>query len=324
MDTKRINISIIVPIYNVEPYLHRCVDSLLRQTYKDFELILVDDGSPDNCGRICDEHVTADSRVRVVHKPNGGLSDARNAGLAIAQGEYIAFVDSDDWVAKDYLERLLAALLETGADICECDVFRTSGEEPSAEHGNPAVYETSEALKQLIHDGSFHQHVWNKLYRRDVIADILFPKGKTNEDEFWTYQVFGNAKKVVKIQDVLYFYFQRPGSIMGETYSLKRLDALEAKLQRQQYIDSKFPKLSQQARLNLFGSCIYAGQMSLIHLSGEQRSIAKAKINEIVRQCGISFKECAGVDGSNKVWFTLAKVSFWGTCRAKNLLKKGF
>ena len=325
MDNKKPNISIIVPIYNVEPYLRRCVDSLLQQTCEDFELILVDDGSPDDCGAICDEYATLDSRVRVIHKPNGGLSDARNAGLEIAQGAYIAFVDSDDWVTPDYLERMLTAMLETGADICECEVLRTSGEEATAtEPGTSEVYETSEALGQLIYDGAFHQHVWNKLYRREVIADIMFPKGKTNEDEFWTYRVFGNAKKAAKISDVLYFYFQRPGSIMGETYSLKRLDALEAKLQRQQYIDSKFPKLSQQTRLNLFGSCIYAGQMSLIHLSREQRSIAKAKIYEIVRQCGISFEECAGVDGSNKVWFTLAKVSFWGTCALKNLLKKGF
>ncbi len=319
-------ISIIIPIYNVEPYLRRCVDSLLQQTCEDFELILVDDGSPDNCGAICDLYAAQDSRVRVIHKPNGGLSDARNAGLEIARGEYIAFVDSDDWVAPNYLERLLCALVETGADICECDVLRTSGEEeiPPTEQRKPAVFRTADAMEQLIHDGAFHQHVWNKLYRRDVIADILFPKGKTNEDEFWTYQVFGNAKKVVKIQDVLYFYFQRPGSIMGETYSLKRLDALEAKLQRQDYIDAKFPQLSLQAKRNLFGSCIYAGQMSLIHLSGEQKSAAEAKINTIVRQYGISFKDCIHVGGSNKLWFSLARISFWGTIRLKNLLKKGF
>lgn len=326
MRTKETNISVIVPIYNVEPYLRRCVDSLLQQTCEDFELILVDDGSPDNCGAICDEYAAMDARVRVIHKPNGGLSDARNAGLKIAQGEYIAFVDSDDWVTPDYLERMLTAMLETGADICECDILRTSGEETALtkEHHAAELFTTVDAMEQLIHDGAFHQHVWNKLYRREVIADIMFPKGKTNEDEFWTYQVFGNANKVVKIPNVLYFYFQRPGSIMGETYSLKRLDALEAKLQRQEYISARFPKLSQQAKLNLFGSCIYAGQMSLIHLSGEQRSMAKAKINEIVHQCGISFKECAGLDGSNKVWFTLAKVSFWGICALKNLLKKGF
>lgn len=324
MDVNKPNISIIVPIYNVELYLHRCVDSLLRQTYKNFELILVDDGSPDNCGAICDEYAAADSRICVIHKPNGGLSDARNAGLEVVQGEYIAFVDSDDWVAKDYLERLMATLIDTGADICECDVLRTSGEEICPEQGTPVVYETAEALLQLIHDGVFRQYVWNKLYRREVIADILFPKGKTNEDEFWTYQVFGNAKMVAKISDVLYFYFQRPGSIMGETYSLRRLDALEAKLQRQRYVDTKFPQMSLRAKLNLFGSCIYAGQMSLIHLSGEQQAIAKQKISGILSKYAISFKESLGVGGSNKLWFTMAKLSFWGTCKVKNLLKKGF
>ena len=325
MRANETTISIIVPIYNVEPYLRRCVDSLLKQSYADFELILVDDGSPDNCGAICDEYAAMDDRVCVIHKPNGGLSDARNAGLKIAQGAYIAFVDSDDWVTPDYLERMLTALVETGADICECDLLRTGGEEnlPAIEQRTPVVFSTADAMAQLIHDGAFHQHVWNKLYRRDVIADILFPKGKTNEDEFWTYQVFGNAAKVVKISDVLYFYFQRPGSIMGETYSLKRLDALEAKLQRQQYIDTRFPQLSLQAKLNLFGSCIYAGQMSWIHLSGEQRTDAKGKINSIVQQCDISFVECMRVGGSNKVWFTLAEFSFWGTVRLKNLLKKG-
>lgn len=318
-------ISIIVPIYNVEPYLHRCVASLLKQSYEDFELILVDDGSPDNCSRICDEYASMDSRVRVIHKPNGGLSDARNAGLEIAQGEYIAFVDSDDWIAPNYLERLLFALIETDADICECNILRTGGEEnvPPVEQRTPVVFSTANAMEQLIHDGVFHQHVWNKLYRRNVIADILFPKGKTNEDEFWTYQVFGNTAKVAKISDVLYYYFQRPGSIMGETYSLKRLDGLEAKLQRQQYIDGRFSQLSLQAKLNLFGSCIYAGQMSLIHLFGEQRAAAKEKINSIVQKCDISFGECMSIGGSNKVWFTLAKFSFWGTIRLKNLIKKG-
>lgn len=317
-------ISIIAPIYKVEPYLRRCIDSILNQTYQDFELILVDDGSPDNCGAICDEYAAKDTRVRVIHKENGGLSDARNAGYEIAQGEFIAFIDSDDWIAPDFLERLHSTLVETGADICECEVFRTGGEEVDSAPGTPKIFDTAEAMEQLIHDGNFHQHVWNKLYRRETIGDIVFPKGKTNEDEFWTYQVFGNAKKVARISDILYFYFQRPGSIMGETYSLKRLDALEAKLQRQIYVDEKFSQLHRQAKLNLFGSCIYAAQMSLIHLSKEHKAVAKERISTIVHQCSISLKDCMRVGGSNKLWFSLAKLSFWSTCRFKNLLKKGF
>ena len=326
MDKQKPNISIIIPIYNVELYLQRCVDSLLKQTYRDFELILVDDGSPDRCGVICDEYAAADPRISVIHKQNGGLSDARNAGLAIARGEYIAFVDSDDWVAPDYLERLFTALTETSADICACAVLKTDGTAavPAEKAGVPEAFETAQALKLLVCDSVFHQYVWNKLYRRSVISDILFPKGKTNEDEFWTYRVFGNARKVARIPDVLYFYFQRPGSIMGESYSLKRLDALEGKLGRQKYLDDRFPELSLTAKRNLFGSCIYAGQMSLIHLSGLRKKEAKKKIMEIVRDTALTFPECKTVDGSNKLWFALAKVSFWGTCRVKNLLKKGF
>lgn len=319
-------ISIIVPIYKVEDYLRRCVDSLLAQTYHDFELILVDDGSPDNCGKFCDEYMALDSRIRVIHKENGGLSDARNAGLEIAQGKFIAFVDSDDWVSPYYLERMLTGLQQTNADICECNILRTDGNTPDDEVNDRSeiiTFSAHDAMLELIQDNTFHQYVWNKLYRREVIGDILFPKGKTNEDEFWTYQVFGNAKKVAKISCVLYSYFQRSGSIMSKTYSLKRLDALEAKLQRQVYIGARFPQLSLLAKQNLFGSCIYAGQMSLNCLLGEQKSNSRIKINEIVRQCDISFKECDDADGSNKVWFTLAKICFWGTCWLKNLLKKG-
>lgn len=320
------NISVIVPIYNVEPYLCRCIDSLLKQTYSNFELILVDDGSPDNCGTICDAYAKRDSRVLVIHKINGGLSDARNAGLKIAQGEFIAFVDSDDWVAVDYLEKLYTALITTNSDICECIALKTDGSDipPNVPPSAPSVYESYSALEQLIHDGPFHQHVWNKLYRKSVITDVFFPMGKTHEDEFWTYQVFGKAKKISKISDVLYFYFQRPGSIMNETYSLRRLDALEAKLQRQKYVDTRFPELSLLAKLNLFGSCIYAGQMSLLYLTKEQQLTARQKINEIISQCKPTLKDCTAVSGSNKLWFFLAKGSFWTTCQIKNYLKKGF
>ena len=325
MSKKKSKISVIVPIYNVEPYLHRCVDSLLLQTYQDFELILIDDGSTDNCGMICDEYAALDDRIRVIHKLNGGLSDARNVGLEIATGEYIAFVDSDDWVARDYLECLFVTLCETGADICECNLIKTTGEKNIHKNGNDlAVYDTVDAMEKLICDEIFHQHVWNKLYHRKVIAGIMFPVGKTNEDEFWTYQVMGNAKKVAKISNILYFYFQRSGSIMNETYSLKRLDALEAKKKRQLFIDEFFPKLSSQARINLFGSSIYAGQMSMIYLSKDQQAEARKKINAVISEYKISFKECFRIRGRSKIWFILAKCSFWKTCKIRNILKKGF
>ena len=318
-------ISVIVPVYKVEQYLVRCVDSIINQTYKNIEVILIDDGSPDNCGSICDRYALEDKRIRAIHKENGGLSDARNAGLAIARGEYIAFVDSDDWIESNYLLRMYETIIETQSDICECGILKTIGEEVHRKNNDmvPVVYRTAEALKRLICDNTFHQYVWNKLYHRDVVGDIRFPKGKINEDEFWTYQVFGNAQKIAKIPDVLYYYFQRPNSIMGTTYSVKRLDAIEAKVQRQLYIKEKFPELEEIAKLNLFGSCVYAGQMSLMHLSKEEIMVFKNSMKDTLETYKPSLGECLRAKGSNRIWYMLARNFFWKTCRLKCLLKKG-
>lgn len=319
-------ISIIVPVYKVEQYLKRCVDSILAQTYLNYELILVDDGSPDRCGIICDEYVRLDKRIRVIHKQNGGLSDARNIGLSMASGEYIAFVDSDDWIATNYLETMLAALKTSHSDICECEVLRIIGNEKgdALVYDDYEVYETEQALEYLICDNVFHQHVWNKLYKRSCIADILFTVGKINEDEFWTYQVFGNAKKIVKINKALYYYFQRPESIMGVGYNLKRLDALEAKQRRQQYVEQKFPSLSAVANINLFNSCIYNGQMTLKYLKREQRKQAKQLIQIIQLQNHPKKEDMKILSEREKMWINMAKINFWMTCRIKNFLKKGF
>lgn len=318
-------ISIIVPIYNVEQYLHRCVDSILAQDYANIELILIDDGSPDNCGVICDEYAQLDSRIKVVHKKNGGLSDARNAGLAIASGEFIAFIDSDDWVASDYISTMLKYMIETGCDICECEVVKTTGETKADTRENikTTCYETVDALKALIYDKQLHQHVWNKLYRRDCLKEEFFPAGKTNEDEFWTYRVFGNANKVVKVEKVLYYYFQREGSIMGAGYNLKRLDALEAKLLRQNYIEAKFPMLRDVAKCNLFASCMYSGQMILKHLNPEDKCKAKYVVNRIQKKNQPQQID-SNLSEKERRWIQLAKINFWAVCHVKNLLRIGF
>ena len=321
-------ISIIVPVYKVEEYLNRCIQSILNQTYKEFELILVDDGSPDHCPELCDEWAKRDRRIKVMHKENGGLSDARNAGIEIAVGEFVAFVDSDDWISVSYLELLMRAMQENDCEIVECETVRTTGKNAMTDTevtdiGKAVVFRTEEALKLLIQDDCFHQYVWNKLYKRSVIQDILFEKGKTNEDEFWTYQIFGNAKKICKIDVPLYFYFQRSTSIMGTRYSLKRLDALEAKMQRQKYIEETYPGLKEVALVNLFTSCIYQGQMSLSKLKGEQFYKAREQIDSIVNQIKITKGIMDSMSLSTRIWTFMAKISFWGTCRVKNLLKKG-
>lgn len=318
-------ISIIVPVYKVEPFLSRCVDSIIGQTFSNFELILVDDGSPDLCGEICDRYGAMDSRIQVIHKENGGLSDARNAGLGAARGDYICFVDSDDWVSPQYLEKLLESLQEADADICECEVYYTFGE-PCTQtgHSQLTVFNTEQALRQLIQEGQLHQYVWNKIYRREMIGNITFPKGKTNEDEFWTYQIFGRAKKVVKISDVLYNYYQRSGSIMGAGFSLKRLDALEAKIRRQEYLECYFPKLKEEAKINLYFSCVYAGQMTLRFLVNQEKKIAKEQIDRYVKLCKLQNDEVTALTGGSKFWYQILRKHFWLGCKLRNITGRGF
>lgn len=319
-------ISVIVPIYNVQQYIERCIVSLKHQTYSNIEIILVDDGSTDDCPQICDAFAKTDSRIKVIHKVNGGLSDARNTGLLEAKGKMIAFVDSDDWVSPYFIEAMYDIMQCQFADIVECDVIRSDGSPIVSDFSDNLEvtgYNTLEALKLLISDTVFHQHVWNKLYKRNVIRDIFFEYGKCNEDEFWTYQVFGNATRIIKVSAPLYYYFQRPESIMGQGYKLNRLDAIEAKIIRQKYIEMNFPELSDYAGTNLFGSMIYAGQMSFRHLSKEECSKALVILkNDYFAEIKSRHIHWVGSFG-NKLWFFLARLSFVGTCRLRNALNRG-
>ena len=267
-------ISIIVPAYRVEPYLAGCIDSLLAQTYTNTEIILVDDGSPDDCPGLCDRYAVRDSRIRVIHKENGGLSDARNAGLAVANGRRIAFVDSDDRVHPCYLQYLSEAMEQTKADIVECGFIRTHDPKrimqdiPTPE---VKVYTPEVALKELMQEGIFRQVVWNKLYRREVLEGILFEKGKYHEDEFFTYQVFGRANKLVRIQADLYDYLQRSDSIMQAGFSLKNLDGLEGKARRQDYIRANYPALEAVGAADLASWMVLYGERILRYLPKEEQ-----------------------------------------------------
>ncbi|AMQ07887.1 glycosyltransferase family 2 protein [Sporosarcina psychrophila] len=225
-------VSIIVPIYKVEKYLHRCVESILNQTYKNLEIVLVNDGSPDGCGEICDEYAKLDERVKVIHKNNGGLSDARNAGIEIAKGEYITFIDSDDWIHVGYIEKLYKLLKKTDSDISVGNFIRISTENTQVENSKEVVYEYSniEALEQLL--GEFYVQMviaCGKLYKRKLFDDIRFPLGRIHEDEFTTYKLIYKAKKVVLTTSQLLYYWQRENSIMGVGFNIKnRLHAMDA------------------------------------------------------------------------------------------------
>ncbi|MBP5254297.1 MAG: hypothetical protein J6Z23_02805, partial [Lachnospiraceae bacterium] len=183
---------------------------------------------------------------------------------------------------------------------------------------------TEHALRLLIGDRVLHQHVWNKLYRRDVLDGIPFPEGRTNEDEFWTYRVFARAAYVCRVDAPLYEYVQRERSIMGSPFALRRLDGLDARAERLAFVREHFPGLAREAKMNLYGSCIYSGQMSLKYLKGSERHKALKKVDAIRKTCVPTASEIAAEPFSARVWLRLSKVSFFGLCRLKNLLGKGF
>ena len=261
-------ISVIVPIYKVEAYLDRCVRSIAEQTYQNLEIILVDDGSPDRCPAMCDAWAEQDSRIKVIHKENGGLSDARNAGLEIASGAYIAFVDSDDWVAADYIGAMYRAIQDTGAEIAACDVMISRGEtgtDDSVLENAIRVCGPEEAIGDILKGEGFRAVAWNKLYHKSLLENEQYPVGKYHEDEFFTYRILAKAEKLVYLDRKLYFYFQRPGSIMNSV-SMKHLDTLDAYLERLAFLQSRYPALHTKDKFIFCASCVgfyqYAGQSS--------------------------------------------------------------
>lgn len=225
-------ISVIVPVYKVEKYIHRCVDSILAQTYTDFELILVDDGSPDSCGAICDEYAQKDSRVVVIHQENGGLSAARNAGIdwafANSDSEWLTFIDSDDWIHPQMLEKLLDAALQHHTTVSMCGYSETSGILHWETIGNtPAqLWSADKLLMQHLVNATI---AWGKLYSKACFEQIRYPLGKLHEDEFVTYRILFAQKAAAFLPVAMYAYFVNPHGITKSSWNPRRLDALEAK-----------------------------------------------------------------------------------------------
>ena len=244
-------LSVIVPVYNVEGYLERCVTSLIRQTYKNIEIILVDDGSTDGSGVLCDKlaEIYAE-KVFVKHKKNGGLSDARNYGIEFATGYYIAFVDSDDYVHHQAYELLIHKMEILEADIAEGEYVKVDDQWIGDTYwdGSVEIQTRNEALIQLMDWKHFDISVWNKVYKRELIQGIKFPYGKTHEDEFWTYKVLFKANKLIHLNLQVYYYQQnRNGSILNASFTAKNLHSTEALLERIEFMKTNEPKLVDKA-----------------------------------------------------------------------------
>lgn len=251
-------ISIIVPVYNVEEYLDNCMDSIVNQTYNNLEILLIDDGSTDQSSAMCDRWAIKDKRIKVIHKKNGGLSDARNAGIQTATGQYIAFVDSDDWIEKYYIEYLYRAIKETGAEISACEIRQVIDGQKTEKLNNEALSQikctTEEALATILKGNGFRAVAWNKLYTADLLVGETFKVGILHEDEFFTYRIIGKAKTLSFVKNQLYNYRQREGSIM-KTTSMRHLDVLDAYLGRLYYLSKRFPELYKRDKVTFCFTC---------------------------------------------------------------------
>lgn len=255
--------SVIVPIYNVEKYLPECVDSILNQTLTDLEVILVDDGSPDSCPAICDTYAAKDSRVKVIHKLNGGLSSARNAGLDIASGRYIGFVDSDDMIELDMYEKMVQRIVNSDADLCFCRVISTDEDGILRENNrlfglDNSVLSGRDVLNQLVKGGStYYESIWNKLYKRELFDSLRFIEGKQHEDAFIVHHIYGRCSRIVFLENLFYIYRLRSDSIMRKEFSVKRLDVIDAFMDRVNYCLARgLPETAGYAMVQLVGKTL--------------------------------------------------------------------
>ncbi|MBE5773435.1 MAG: glycosyltransferase family 2 protein [Clostridiales bacterium] len=320
-------ISVIVPVYKVEPYLRRCVDSILAQTFTDFELILVDDGSPDNCGVICDEYAQRDSRVHVIHQENGGLSAARNAGIdwaiANSDSQWLSFVDSDDWVHPQMLEQLYRGVQEHRVKVSICGYRETEGNDP---------WEKEEFASKLWPVEQYYvEHNINatiavcKLYHKDCFKVIRYPVGKLHEDEYVTYRILFEFDQVAVIDSPMYAYFVNPQGITKGTWTTKRLDVLGAMQEQVRFFKNNGFHKAYECQCKGFALLL----QHMVQRLADKDTVMKKELNVVRR----AYKKhlLMNRDAVPFVWenmwfyesaFPRFMNLYWNACGVRNKLKK--
>ncbi|MBO5414736.1 MAG: glycosyltransferase [Bacilli bacterium] len=249
-------LTVIVPVYNVEKYLDTCIKSIINQTYSNLEIILVDDGSKDDSGRICDKYAEKDKRIKVIHKENEGLSEARNLGIKLSKGDYITFVDSDDYIDERMYEILIHDLEYYDVDIATCDYLRVEDYSKKAEISNEVnIYGKKEALCKLLKNEEYKDYAWNKVYKKKLFKDIWYPKGRVQEDVAVTYKLIINGNNVSYNKSKLYFYLKREGSIIDNWNIKNEVDLYISAFERYKYIRKNYGDFLENNRYFLIVTC---------------------------------------------------------------------
>lgn len=292
-------ISVIIPVYNVGEYLQTCIDSVRKQTYKDLQIILVDDGSTDGSGQMCEDAALKDKRITVIHQRNGGLSAARNSGMEAAIGKYICFLDSDDWFDKSFVEKLYTIAEDREADVAVCTYFRVKDETESIGDLQNAVtvteYDNIQAVSELIKERKISSVVWNKLYRRSLWESVRFPVGRIHEDEFITYRVLWEASKIAETDEILYYYRQRTDSIMeaadGEALRKRAFDAIDACEERYLFFKTTDRRIAGIALVSYLDYLKYTVRSGLISARDDKKEVFRkynSSVSNIWKVKGVS------------------------------------
>lgn len=278
-------ISVILPVYNVERYLDRCMESVMHQTYKNLEILLIDDGSTDLSGTICEKYATIDDRVRVIHQKNQGLSAARNKGIIESKGEYITFVDSDDYISCDMIEYLLFLILRFHCRMSLCShtiVFSKSGKKKSLGDGRETKLSAHDALLSMLYHGNVDTSAWAKLYKCDLFKTIRYPEGKLFEDIGTTYKLFIESENIACGFNSKYIYNIRSNSIVTTNFSPRKLELLEMTDQMAENVNKIFPDLKNATlRRRVYARFSTLNQM--LYLNDEENIIIRNKIIKFIK-----------------------------------------
>ncbi|NTW71212.1 MAG: glycosyltransferase [Eubacteriaceae bacterium] len=261
-------VSIIIPVYNTEKYISKCIDSIMGQAFTDFDLILVNDGSTDNSGKICNNYASEDDRISVIHKPNGGQSSARNAGLAIAKGEYISFIDSDDWIDPDFYCTLVEYADSNRADIAACNLYVVNQWDqirPFTPDAKSKIYSRAEAVEEIFSNRILTFSPCNKIYRRHIFENLRFDQDIILEDMDIAYKIIHRANKIVYLEQPLYYYRYNNESTLRKKFTLKRIDEYEVKKRMYEFYLKNYPELADQVYLELLLTGINLYRLVSIH-----------------------------------------------------------